>query len=169
MHAGDRLLHRLHALAEADAFETAGHRDVPLQILAADFGLAGFDPEIAPPNPASRFFRWKLMIIVFGSGRATSARSSGKRTRIVYERPVDDHRRGGGLALQNRAGIQFDFLRRETGARGDHRIHVHHERRAADGVLDAVLDVFDDRNFLDPCRRLSAPTVSAARDSGRTA
>ncbi len=38
----NRLLHHLHSGAEAYAFEAASHRNIPLQVLAANFGLAGF-------------------------------------------------------------------------------------------------------------------------------
>ncbi len=52
-----RLLHRLHAFAEADAFEAAGDGDVALQIFAADFGLAGFVLKCRPASRASRSCR----------------------------------------------------------------------------------------------------------------
>ena len=62
---------------------------------------------------------------------------------------VDDNRSSGRFALKHGAGIQFDFLRREAGASGDHRIDVHNNRRAANGVFNAVFHVGDAFNFLD--------------------
>ena len=51
---GDGLLHLGHAVAQVHAFEARGHLHVALQVLAADFGLAG---DLASWWPASRWWR----------------------------------------------------------------------------------------------------------------
>ena len=51
-------------LPEAHAFEPAGDRDVALQILAANFGLAGFILKRRRASRASRSLPVELLVIM---------------------------------------------------------------------------------------------------------
>ena len=154
----------MHALAQAHAFKAAGDGDAPLQILADDFGLAGFILKIR-----KRTERRGLAGGTAGDHGVADliqrrARVFGKAHANGVGAVVHHHRRGRRLALQDRAGIEFDFLRSEARARGDHRIDIHHDRGSADGVLDAVLHVRHVLDLLDRDRRLWAPIPRAAWD-----
>ena len=54
----NRFLHLLDSLPQADAFKAAGHGDVALQILAADFRLARLLFDSARAFPRLPFFPW---------------------------------------------------------------------------------------------------------------
>ncbi len=56
---------------------------------------------------------------------------------------IQNHGCCSRLAFQNRGRVDGDFFGSETGARGDRRIHLIGDRRAADGVFDSVENVYD--------------------------
>src|SRR4029077_14031026 len=62
---------------------------------------------------------------------------------------VDDDGCGGRLAFQDSSSVNGDLLRRESGAGGNDRIDLIGYGRTADGVLDAVEDVHNVREFLN--------------------
>ena len=111
---GHGLLHCFYSLSQAYAFKTPRHRDVALQILAANFGLAGFVLKFRQ-RTERRGFAGRT------AGEHGVADLIERRARTLRKAHpdgigtvVDHHRSSRGLALQDRAGIQFNFLRRET-------------------------------------------------------
>src|SRR5262249_24536853 len=135
MQIAHSMLNVLDPLAEAYAFETARYGNPPLEVFANDFRLSGFRLEIG-----DRTQRNALACGTAGDhGIADWIQRGG---RILREPAadgvgavVDDNGRGCGFSLENCAGVQLDFLGGETGASRDYGIHVHINRRSADGVL----------------------------------
>ena len=113
---GDGLLHLGHAVAQVHVLEARGHLHVALQVLAADFGLAGDLGQRCEradggglPGSADQ------QRVADGVQRL--ARPLGETHANGVGAVVEHHRRRRRLALQHGAGIQLHFLRRESGAR----------------------------------------------------
>ena len=75
---------------------------------------------------------------------------------------IDDHRRGGGFALENGGSIGGDFLGAETRARRRGRVYLEHDRRAAGGIFNSIGDVHHrlfaaDFDLADRIRHLGRP------------
>ena len=79
---------------------------------------------------------------------------------------IHNHRCCGRLTLQNGAGVEFDFLRREAGTGGQHGVHAHHYSGTADGVFNSVLNVFHNGDFFDPVPYFDGPLFQQSRVPG---
>ena len=90
---------------------------IALQVLAADLGLSGQFRRQLASEPRVAVLPVALTSSVLRIASSEARVCPGKRTRMVIGAVVHNHRRGGRLALQDGAGVQFDFLRREPGAR----------------------------------------------------
>jgi hypothetical protein len=127
-----------------------------LQIFAVDFDLAGFVLETRQRAEggilAGGTDDHRVLDVV-----ERGARVLGKTDADGIGAVVDDDRRGGRLTLQDGAGVEFDFLGGETGAGGYDGIDAHDDGGTADGVLDAVLHVFDGFDFLDAVGHFRPP------------
>jgi hypothetical protein len=72
--------------------------------------------------------------------------------------PVVQHYRARRrLALQDRTDIELDFFRGETGAGRHRRIHLEGDRRPADRLVNAVRDIDNAFDLLDPVADLRRP------------
>src|SRR5205085_7649688 len=103
-----RPLYRRNSLPQAHAFEATRYGNIALQVFAANFGLTGFISNVRERAKRGSF-----------PGRAGEKgisnlveRGPGSRrephTHCVRA-VIDDDRRWGGLALQNRAGVELNF------------------------------------------------------------
>ena len=168
MQAGDGLLDPGHCLSEVRALEAAGDNDELLQVFAADLVL-----------------RRQLLDVgqrAEGRGVAGSAVEDGvldrveRGARLVAEAhangvgaAVRDQRIGGRDAVENRGRIFGDFSRREAEARRDDGIDLEVGGRAADGVVDAVLDIDHAVDFADGVAHPGAELAPAVPDRLRRA
>ena len=79
---------------------------------------------------------------------------------------VDDDGSGRRLTLKDGARVELDFLGSEAGARGHHGIDIHHDGRAADGILDAVLHIRNALDLFDLVGDLWRPSLEQCRVGG---
>src|SRR6516164_9502462 len=134
--------------AEVRAFKAAGDLDEALEILAADFRLAGIGGHRGKRTERGGAPRCagEKSVAHPAQGRAILLREAhANRVGAI----VQNNGRGRGFAFENSGGIGGDFFRGEAGAGGDGGVHLISDRWATDGVFDSIQDINHVRNFFD--------------------
>src|SRR5262249_693524 len=133
------LLHLFNAFSQADAFKSSSDGHPPLEILPNHFALSALPLQIAdgsqvPPFPSGVAGAHGGPDLVQRGSRVLGESDSDGVGAVIH-----DDGSGGWLALEDRAGVEFDLLRCKARPRRNDRIDIHHDGGTADCVLYTVL------------------------------